>query len=85
MKAKLKFTASQYEGFYTCIDNCIKLLVIDVLESYTYFHTLVNLKAKMGVKLPYLKQKNAITLSDLETLAVYKIFSEACEIGRAHV
>ena len=70
MKVHLKLSRMQYEGFVTVIKNCINTLAGTDIQSVQYRDAHFDLQIKMQSRFWQLKEKNNITLTDIEVLAV---------------
>lgn len=70
MKAHLKLNRMQYESFLTVIKNCLNTLTGTDLKSVQYRDALFSLQVKLQSRFWQLKDKNNITLTDMETLSI---------------
>lgn len=70
MKVHLKLNKMKYEGFLTVLKNCLNSLTGTDLKSVQYRDALFGLQVKLQGRYLNIKEKNNITLTDMETLSI---------------
>ena len=70
MKVHLKLNKMKYEGFLILIKNCLNAITRTDLKSVQYRDALFDLQTKLQGRYWNIKEKNNITLTDMEVLAL---------------
>lgn len=71
MQVKIKLSKSQINAFQMVLQCCLKAIEGTSLLSVQYKDALMNLLMKITMRKPTLKDKNSITLTDMETVAFF--------------
>lgn len=75
MKVKLKFSDSQFYAFATIVKYVLNSVKKNDFESIQYADALTGLLFNLIKRMTDLKEKNSITLTEIEALALYNLMS----------
>ena len=79
MKIKLKLTRIEMKGVATVVQNCCNALSGADFVTVQYRDALRGLMLKLAARMPVLKKKNSLTLTDMEALALFDCLNDLVE------
>lgn len=79
MKIRLKLTRIEMKGVATVVENCCNALSGADFVAVQYRDALRGLLLKLAARMPVLKKKNSLTLTDLEALALFEILNDLAD------
>lgn len=79
MKIKLKLTRIEMKGIATVVQNCCNALSGENFIVVQYRDALSGLLLKLAGKMPTLRNTNRMTLTEMESLALYETLNDLVE------
>lgn len=79
MKIRLKLTRTEMKGIATVVQNCCNALSGENFIVVQYRDALSGLLLKLAGKMPTLRETNRMTLTEVESLALYEIMNDLAD------
>ena len=79
MKIKLKMSRVEMQGIAALVQNCCNALAGETFPEVQYRDALAGLTLKLAARMPTLKRRNALALSDIEALALWDVLNEVVD------
>ena len=76
MRVRLKLTRIEMKGVATLVQNCCNALSGEDFLSVQYRDALGGLLLKLAARVPTLKNKNSLGLTEMESLALYEVLND---------
>lgn len=79
MKIKLKMSRVEMQGIAALVQNCCNALSGVEFNEVQYRDALAGLTLKLAARMPTLKRRNTLALSDIEALALWDVLNEVVD------
>lgn len=80
MTIKLRLTREEMRGVATIAQNCCNALSGDTFEAVQYRDALRGLVLKLVGRMPTMKNKNSLTLTEMEALAMHNVLGDLVDM-----